>query len=66
MPEFNKTVGSRTHSGSGNASGRQINHDASHMKGSNMASEGARQRQDILTPDEVGQQIRRFLESDQP
>jgi hypothetical protein len=65
MSKFSKTVGPRTHSGSGNASGWQTNDDASHMKGSNMASEGARQ-QGILTPDEVDQQIRRFLESDRP
>jgi hypothetical protein len=64
MPKFNKTVGPRTHGGAGNASG-QSNDDASHMKASNMAAEGPRQR-GVLTPDEVDQQIRRFFESGQP
>jgi hypothetical protein len=66
MSRFNKTVGSLTHSGSGNASGWQINHDAAHMKASNMAAESSRQRQGVLTPDEVTKQIRRFFESGQP
>jgi hypothetical protein len=61
----NKTLGARTHS-AGRASGWRSNDDASRINASGMAAEGARQRQGVLTPDEVTNQIRRFFESRQP
>ena len=66
MSRFNKTVGSLTHSGPGNASGWQINNDDSHVKALNLAAESPRQRRGVLTPDEVDQEIRRLFDSGQP
>jgi len=63
MSKRNRTVASRTHRASGDASGRQIKGDTSRANAFEMVADGARQRQGVLTPDEVDQQIRRFFES---